>query len=343
MSLRNLRLCSKCVLPHTYAGIAFDENGVCNICKQSEIKEAKNFVEKEEELKKIFEHYKGKGKYDCLVPYSGGKDSSFVLYICKKYGMNPLAYNFNNHFQSSIGRENMENVVQALGVPMINFSPDWQVAKKLCIKGLKKNGDFCWFCNSGALATSIQRAVQENIPLVVFGEESGEYSGTLPFDASFTEVFKSIGQEGLPASEFIDDEIDLEKLSPYSLPPVELLNKTHPIFLGSYIKWDKDEILKIIKKELGWKEAMAGAVTSFEHIDCSYSAVRDYIKFLKRGFSRFSQLASIKVREGKMTREEALKEAEKDGARPANLDEFLEKLNLSEDVFMDIIAQHKVN
>lgn len=343
MELKDLKRCTRCVLPETVAGISFDENGVCQVCKNFEKKEEINFVKREKELKKVFEQFKGKGKeYDCLVPYSGGKDSSYVLYTCKKYGMNPLAYNFNNHFQTRIGKENMENVVRALGVDMVNFTPNWKVVKKLCFKGLEKIGDFCWFCNSAIIATSIRRAIIEEIPLIVFGEQAAEYDPRFEFGDLYDKLFRESAQEGVSETEFADEEVTIEKLKPYRLLPLEQRKKLKVIYLGSFIKWDKDEVRKIIKEELGWKEGkVEGASTTFEHIDCKFTGIREYIKFLKRGYGRNTQLASIKVREGKITREEALKEAEKDGKEPRNLNEFLEMISLTKEVFYEVISKHK--
>jgi len=342
VELKDLKKCTKCVLPETVAGISFDNKGVCSVCKNIKKKMKINFIERKGKLKKIFEKFKGKGKYDCLVPYSGGKDSAYVLYICKKYGMVPLAYNFNNHFQTRIGKDNMENIVRAVDVDLVTFAPEWKVVKKLCLKGLEKIGDFCWFCNSGVYATSIQRGIIEDVPLIVFGEHVVEYDPRFGFGDTYEKVYRESAQEGVPETEFIDDEIGIDNLKPYTLPLLELREKLSVIFLGDYIKWDKDEIIKILKKEVGWKEGeVKGASTTFEHIDCKFTGIRDYIKFLKRGYGRNAQLASIKIREGKITREEALKEAKRDGKEPINLNEFLETINLTKEEFIEIISKHK--
>lgn len=339
--LKKLKRCSRCVLPETSAGITFDEHGVCNVCKNIEKKEKVNFVEREAELKKLLNQFKGNSRFDCLVPFSGGKDSSYVLFICKRYGLNPLAYNFNNHFQTEAALENMFSVLRALSVDMISFTPGWGVCKKLCVKGLEKIGDFCWFCNSGIVASSIQRAIIENIPLVIFGESAAEYDGRYTFDDSYEEVFKVSAQEGVPETEFVDEDIPLQKLECQTLPPIEQRNKLKVIHLGNYIKWDKEEIIKILK-ELGWKEGLVpGASTTYEHIDCAFSGARGYTKYLKRGFASHTHLASIKVREGKISREEALVEAAKDGEEPACLNNFLEAIGLTRKQYFEIVAKHK--
>jgi N-acetyl sugar amidotransferase len=341
-ALKDLKRCSRCVLPETVAGIAFDEQGVCNICKNAEKKQKMNFVERETELKELIQQFKGSRRYDCLVPFSGGKDSSYTLLFCKKYGLNPLAYNFNNHFQTEIGRENMLIVLHALSVDIVSFTPGWDVCKKLCVKGLEKIGDFCWFCNSAIDASSVRRAIIENIPLVIFGESVAEYDGRYDFDDSYEKMFRMSSQEGIPETEFIDEDLPLQRLECQTLPPIEQRNKLKVIYLGNYIKWDKDEIVKIVKKELGWKEGISiGTSTNLEHLDCAFCDVRGYTKYLKRGFGSSAQRASIKVREGKLSREEALKEASKDGQEPACLNSFLEAIGLTRKQYFEIVAKHK--
>ena len=164
-------------------------------------------------------------------------------------------------------------------------------------------------------------------------------------DFDYTELFLRIwqgGSEGIPAKDFVDDEIPMEDLEVYTLPSMSQVKKLVPIYLGTYIKWDKFEILNTIKSELGWKEDNTKTDESkFEHIDCKYIGVRDYIKFLKRKYGRNTQLASIRVRNGEITRDEALKEAEKDGKEPKNLNEFLKEMGLTKDEFLKIVAKHK--
>jgi tRNA(Ile)-lysidine synthase TilS/MesJ len=95
-----LKRCSKCVLPETHETIMFDNCGVCSVCRQQEHKqEVVNWNEKKEELDKLVESYRGKYDYDCIVPFSGGKDSTWTLhYLVEEYGLKPLVVRFDHGF-----------------------------------------------------------------------------------------------------------------------------------------------------------------------------------------------------------------------------------------------------
>ena len=94
-----LRRCIKCLLPETHESITFDEKGVCSICNQIEFKKQINWEAKKEEFKKIIDQYRGKYDYDCIVPFSGGKDSTWTLYyLMKELKLKPLVVRFDHGF-----------------------------------------------------------------------------------------------------------------------------------------------------------------------------------------------------------------------------------------------------
>ena len=95
-----LRLCSRCVTPETHETIFFDKEGVCNVCRQQEFKQEKiDWDLRKKELHELLDAHRGKGDYDCIVPFSGGKDSTYTLYaLVKEYGMKPLVVSFDHGF-----------------------------------------------------------------------------------------------------------------------------------------------------------------------------------------------------------------------------------------------------
>ena len=119
-----MRRCSKCILPETYPNIRFNEDGVCNVCTHFETKwKNRDYLKKESELKKILAQYsRKKRRHHCIVPISGGIDSTFILYLVREvYGLNPLAVNYDNGFQSKQARKNIENAINKLDVDYAIF------------------------------------------------------------------------------------------------------------------------------------------------------------------------------------------------------------------------------
>jgi N-acetyl sugar amidotransferase len=170
--------CNRCGLPETYETIEFDESGVCNICRQQEFKKAKvDWDQRKRMLDDLVAEYRGKYDYDCIVPFSGGKDSTFTLYyLVKEYKLKPLVVQFNHGFMRPTLLANNERTFKALGVDVISFTPNWKVVKRLMREALIRKGDFCWHCHTGIFSYPMHLAIKFNVPLVLWGEPSSEYT-----------------------------------------------------------------------------------------------------------------------------------------------------------------------
>ena len=95
-----LKKCNSCNIPETYETIEFDNKGKCNICSQHEYKNSKiDWTKRKNDFEKIINHYKDKNDYDCIVPFSGGKDSTYTLFkLVNDYKIKPLVVQFNHGF-----------------------------------------------------------------------------------------------------------------------------------------------------------------------------------------------------------------------------------------------------
>jgi hypothetical protein len=146
----------------------------------------------------------------------------------------------------------------------------------------------------------------------------------------------------------LDDSVTMRDLEPFAYPKMKDLRRVgvRSVCLGSFIPWDVKEQVKLIKDELGWQEDVVEGVPpgyGYEKIECAMQGVRDYIKYLKRGYGRTAHLASIDIRNGRMDRETAADMiGTYDGKRPASLDVFLEYVGIDEDRFMEIVSKHVV-
>lgn len=356
-----MKLCTKCVMPVTAESLSFDEEGQCSVCHQIEFKQNNiNWDQRFIDLNYLVDQYRNKYDYDCLVPFSGGKDSTYTLwYIVEKLKLKPLVIRFDHGFLRPNLQNCAERTFKRLGVDVLHFTSNWQVVRKLMFESLVRRGDFCWHCHTGIFSYPMQIAIKFNIPLIFWGEPDGEYSSFYSYDEiqeADIKRFNKVINLGINAEDMVgmlDDTISSYRvtsrdLKPYTYPSINEIRKAKlkSVFLGTYIPWDVKKQVKIIKKELDWKEDQVEGVPSeygYEKIECFMQGVRDYIKFLKRGFGRTTHLTSIDIRNDRLTREDALALVDQyDGKRPASLDIFLDILDITEDDFMAAISKHVV-
>jgi N-acetyl sugar amidotransferase len=350
-----IRSCNKCLLPETQETITYDEEGICNVCRQHEHKKEKiDWEKREKELRALIEEYQGKHLYDCIIPYSGGKDSTYTVYkLVPDYNVKPLVVSFDHGFFRPQTMENTKRTMKKLGVDYHLFTPNWKVVKKLMLEALKRKGDFCWHCHTGVFAYPMHVAVKLKIPLLFWGEPSAEYTSYYGYDED-EEVdekrFNRFVNLGITAEDMVGmiEGVTMRDLEPFRYPPLKDLRaiKYRSVCLGSYIPWDTKKHSKIIKRELGWKGNVVEGIPreyDYEKVECMFQGVRDYLKFIKRGFGRTAHLMSLDLRNDRITKEKARELIAKyDGKRPASLDVFLDYLSITEDEFMEIALSHVV-
>ncbi|MCG8405726.1 MAG: N-acetyl sugar amidotransferase [Phycisphaerales bacterium] len=348
-------------MPETAETLSYDSQGVCSVCRQVEFKQDEiDWEARQADLDRLIEAYRGKYQYDCIVPFSGGKDSTFTLwYLMKEKGLRPLVVRFDHGFMRPTLLENNIRTFRTLGVDVITFTPNWQVVRKLMFESLRRRGDFCWHCHTGIFAYPMWVALEKQVPLIFWGEPSAEYASFYSYDEEEEvdeERFNLLVNLGINAEDMLgmldetvsDYPVTARDLQPFTSPPAADLARmgVRSVPLGSFIPWDVRKQVDVIKRELGWQgDEVEGVPPQFDYekIECFMQGVRDYVKHLKRGFGRTAHLTSIDVRNGRMSRKEALKLTEEyDGKRPAALDVFLDYLGINEAEFMDIVAPHVV-
>jgi len=343
-------------MPETLETIDFDENGVCNICRAHEIKHEKiDWGAKKRELDELIENYRDKYDYDCIIPFSGGKDSTFtVYYLIKEYDIKPLVVSFDHLFFRPKTLRNNKRTLKMLDVNFIKFTPNWRVIKQTMLASLKVTGDFCWHCHCGVYAYPMQIAVKFKVPLIFWGEQSSEYTAYYGYGEEeeinkerFSRMNLSLGIEINKMLELTEGLTERD-LRPFKFPDLEDLKALNyrSVCLGNYIKWNTRKHSELIQKELGWEPDDVEGVPpqfNYEKVECMLTGVRDWCKYIKRGYERASHLASIEIRQKKMLREEGLKLIEKfEGFRPASLDYFLDIMGFSEEEFNAIMAKHRI-
>jgi len=330
------------VLPESCPGIKFDERGVCNVCVQFErqwggFRERANVDARRRELENIFDSVRRKGRrYDCLVPLSGGFDSTYVLYVCKKvYNLKVLAFNFDNGFKSDFAEENLKNAVSSLDVDYKVFRPDWEIAKRLYALFFRKTGEFCTPCNIGIWSSSYITAKQMGIPLIVMGS-SGKIESQLPPGChvySWSKAyFKEVCTGEMPLRLVRDylhfPESLLENTARLISRRISVFDKARIIDLPSFVDWNVKSILEELETKMSWQHPQ----NRHHRIDCILEPVRVFLIQKRMGFSAAETYSTL-IRNGQITREEALRrtiDEEREAAQePPEMKVWMDRLDLS--------------
>ncbi len=346
----NMQYCVRCCMPSSNEGIEFDEMGICRACYSAEQKMHINWVDREKSLRKLLDYHKSLNRdYDCIVPISGGKDSTFQLHVVTKvYGLRALAVTFSHNWFTETGKYNLQNCLEKFNVDHIVFTPNRNLVNRIARQSLVKIGDSCWHCHSGVGAFAMQIAVKFNISLLIWGESAADLSGrssyfdpVIKFDRDyFTKMSAKVGPE-----EIAGDTISARELSPWRLPSVEEIERVgvEGIHLGDYIFWDDERQMEFVRDVYDWREdRVEGTYKGYKSVECIMAGVHDYTKFLKRGFGRGTDHASVDVRAGLLTREEAFELAKKhDTERPDALDYYLQITGYTEEEFEAVMLKHR--
>jgi N-acetyl sugar amidotransferase len=343
------------VIPHTKPDLHIDEEGVCNACRAYEQRRHIDWDQRGAELLAVLDRYRrGGSNWDCIVPVSGGKDSTYQVVRMLQLGLNPLCVTATTCDLSAIGRRNIENI-KRLGVDYVEFSPNPIVRAKLNRIGLTQVGDISWPEHVGIFTIPVRAAVQFNVPLIVWGENSqNEYGG--PAAAAQGNVLTRRWLEefggllGLRVTDLVSTYgIEPRHLLPYQYPSDEELQRVAVtwLFLGYYLPWDglSNALIAQANGFTSFDRTVEGSMVNYENLDNHQTGIHDYFKFLKFGFARATDIACLHVRRQRISRRDALEIVRRhDGKFPWTylgkpLADILAPLDMSIDEFIKVCDQ----
>lgn len=348
-----LTYCKHCVMPDTKPDLLLDEHGICNACRSYERRNLVDWELRYKELLQVLERYRRPdgSNWDCIVPVSGGKDSTYQVVRMLQLGLNPLCVTASTCDLSALGRKNIENL-KRLGVDYVEVSPNPLVRAKLNRVGLTQVGDISWPEHVGIFTIPVRAAVQFNVPLIVWGENSqNEYGG--PASAAENNVLNRRWLEefggllGMRVSDLIGhDGIEAKHLIHYTYPTDEELARigVTGLFLGYYIPWDglANTLIAQANGFCSYGKVVEGSMVNYENLDNHQTGIHDYFKFLKFGFGRATDLACLHIRRGRLTRMDGLEAVKRlDGRFPWEylgqpLEDTLRPLDMSVDDFVRV-------
>jgi len=312
-----LKYCVRCVLPDSKPDLHFNADGVCAACQAYENRAAVDWDQRQEEFLAIVNRYRDhtNGRWDCIIPVSGGKDSTVQVLKMLELGVRPLCVTATTCDLTPIGLANIENI-KNLGVDHVAFSPNPVVRRKLNRIGLEEVGDISWPEHVGIFTIPVRVAVQFGVPLLIWGENSqNEYGGpnaatsSMTLDRRWLEEFG--GLLGMRVSDLAETRgISVGALAPYTYPSAEDLERVGVtgLFLGQYFPWDglSNALLAQASGFHSWETVIEGSMVNYENLDNHQVGIHDYFKFLKFGFGRATDIASLHVRRGRLTRRQAV-------------------------------------
>jgi N-acetyl sugar amidotransferase len=348
-----LTYCKRCVMPDSKPDLRLDADGICNACRSYERRAAVDWAARKAELLALVERYRRRdgSNWDCIVPVSGGKDSTYQVIRMLQLGLNPLCVTSTTCDLSAIGRANLDNL-RGLGVDCVEISPNPRIRARLNRIGLTQVGDISWPEHVGIFTIPVRAAVQFGVPLIVWGENSqNEYGG--PAAAAENNVLTRRWLEefggllGLRVSDLVETEgIHPKHLIPYTYPSDEELARVGVtgLFLGHYLPWDglSNALISQAHGFTTYSKTVEGSAVNYENLDNHQTGIHDYFKFLKFGFGRATDLACLHARRGRLTREDALDIVKRlDGRFPWEylgkpLADILEPLDMGVDEFVRI-------
>ena len=351
-----MNYCRKCIMPDTRPDQYLNDDGICNACLSFEHQKTIDWNDRKNALNKIIENKKLKNKngWNCVVPGSGGKDSTYQIIRAKELGLNPVFVTASTCDLSEIGRYNLENV-KKIGFDVVEISNNTKVRAKINKIGLELLGDISWPEHVSIFTAPIKFALAFDIPLILWGENPQmEYGGpdkslnNSVLDQKWMEEFG--GLIGFRVSDLIDSyNFKKQELEIYNYPDVDVLKEKSilGIFLGYYERWDSVKNFNI-SKDNGFKEYekdLEGCYFNFEKIDNYQHGIHDYFKYLKFGFGRATDQLSYQIRRGKINRSDAIDIVKKiEGKYPKSymgksIKDILNKINVDEKSFIKICDQ----
>ncbi len=315
ITLPGVRYCVRCVLPDSRPNLELDAEGVCNACRAHGQRPDIDWKARAADFRALVERSIARSEgYDCLIPVSGGKDSTWQVVTCLKHGLRPLCVTWKTPARTEIGRRNLQNLID-LGVDHIDYQVSPKVESRFMLEAFRRLGDPGIPMHMSLFAIPLTIAVRYRIPLVVWGENSATEYGTLNgvglgnrLNAAWLAKFGVT--HGTTWRDWLGPFMTARDMLPYRGPDEDELEAAgcEAVFLGHYFSWDPEKVLEVAKAH-GFSADPSGPRTGyydFADVDDDFISVHHWLKWHKFGFTRSYDNLSLEIRNGRMTREEAI-------------------------------------
>jgi len=304
-------------MPDTKPGISFID-GVCNACQNAEINNKKNFEDYQYVLRTKVVHgihaqagFSSCG-YGCVVPVSGGKDSTFLAMKARELGLNPLCVNVAPCVPTARGERNLGNLSK-LGFDIFRFFSNQRIMPTLVKRSFVEDGDPCTSHEFMLYTVPVRMAMKFMIPLIFWAEDPQFEYGNSGDVKGADEQRNIAGLWGRPASHWVCEGVEEEDLNMFEHPTAEQIGRAglEAIYMSRYIRWDSQKIAKFAIKHgmevRPYSELEGtGGYWDFEQLDDETPIIGHYLKFVKFGYGRATDQACRDIRLGYLTRQQGL-------------------------------------
>ena len=331
--------CTRCFMPFEKRFV--NDGGECVICHEHRKKWLnRDYEAAEKELSAIFEYYRRRNKdrkYDCILAFSGGKDSAYALYLIKeKYGMRPLAVTGDNGLLTERALRNMKTIVDRLGVDHLIVPQDHEELKELYRAYFKKTKNFCEICYLTITNSLGQAAVTHDVPLMITGfafkVDSSHFRAAQRY--CFEDAFASIVKDTIPA----------EVYRKYITKGTRAASHFHLLHLFDYVNHVEKEIYPVLEREFGWDRSKGDD----RHYDCRFHHMLGYLRLLNNDFTSLALMTpAALLRDGQIALSEFHEMLEKEKGvfqrvERAQLEDFLEFFDIDEEFLAKPVASAKL-
>ncbi|QNG27763.1 N-acetyl sugar amidotransferase [Synechococcus sp. HK01-R] len=349
--MNHIYYCKRCLYPSSKPDLWF-KDGVCGACHSFDKRSHYDWKNGPQVLREIIHQNKVNPSYDCIVPVSGGKDSTYQAWKLLREGYNPLCVTAPTDQLTPLGRKNIENL-KTLGCDYIEISVNQQVRNKINRHAFFNVGDIQWPEHVLIYTIPVHAAVLFKIPIIVWGEcPQREYGAGKPEDATLKYFDRRVLEEygslnGLRVSDLLNiDGINARDLYFYEYPAADKVEELgiKGLYLDNYFPWNGISNVTIAQS-IGFQtyhEPILGTIANYENLDNYVHGIHDYLKYLKFGFGRATDVACNLIRRNLLMRDDAIDlVAKNDGLFPSHymhksLEEILNAYNISMQQFSDI-------
>jgi N-acetyl sugar amidotransferase len=345
-----MNYCRRCILPDTRPNLRLGPDGVCDACRRHAERPQVDWAARARAFAALVDPIRRRSHgYDCVVPVSGGKDSTWQVVTCLEAGLRPLAVSWRPPARTDLGRRNLENLI-SLGVDHIDYSISPRVEKLMALRALERFGSPAIPMHLAIFAIPAAVAVRFRIPLVVWGENSAaEYGGTdeeagaMRLDEAWVARFGVT--QGTGAADWVGEGLSAKDLAVYFGPgdAERAAAGVEAVFLGQFFPYDPETSLRVARAH-GFAERAEGPRTgtyAFADLDDEFISIHHWLKWYKFGFTRSFDTLSSEIRHGRLTRAGAIDalRARGDETPRADIERFCAFVEIAPARFWEI-AEH---